>query len=192
MKTYEDLKRQDPSCGKEVQFLSRLQHENVIRLHEVYVCGEVTEMVLELCSCSMRMQLDVRTPSRKNHPKSQSLALGEARRRLDAVPRYISSLFGAEGYKPPSCKKVKTAMQHLLRALTFLHENQVAHCTLTHTHIGWDTRCTRLCGGSYSVQPAVLTTSCEAKAYPVHEGVVVQDIMPRMARHASISEPEVT
>ncbi len=43
-------KKEGPETAAEVQILRRVQHENIIQIHEVHTTPGVLHLVLELCS----------------------------------------------------------------------------------------------------------------------------------------------
>lgn len=47
-------REKSPFSDVEVQILKRLKHENIIKVYEVFVEGEVMDMMLELCTGDMR------------------------------------------------------------------------------------------------------------------------------------------
>lgn len=89
----------DPYCDVEVQLLNRMQHENIVKLHEVYTSGGITDMILELCSGSLRTYICSN---------------------FDSCP-------GGAIYNSPAPWDMAAPLHQILRALKFLHEHRVAH-----------------------------------------------------------------
>lgn len=51
------MPRKDPGCEVEAVLLRRMKHENIVRVHEVYTQGSIVDILLELCTGSMRMYI---------------------------------------------------------------------------------------------------------------------------------------
>ena len=94
------LLHEDPMNEVEAQVLRQIKHKNVVGLHDVYTEHGVMDMMLELC-------------------KKGNMA------------KYIGSRFellaNRQCYFKPSSWEIGMAMQQLLDAVGFLHENHVMH-----------------------------------------------------------------
>lgn len=91
----------DPTCEDEVRLLQRFNgHEHIVCLHEVYSEQGVLDIMLELCTFGTLH---------------------------DFIKKHFEAFAGKSIYCPPQQFEIVNCLQHLLTALDFLHENQVAH-----------------------------------------------------------------
>ena len=93
---------EDPLSEAEARILRSVNHgnhQNIVKLHEVFVENGVMDLMLELCKCSMADHIDSR----------------------------LEDLGSMRWYHKPSTSEICKTMVQLLGAVSFLHENQVAH-----------------------------------------------------------------
>jgi len=89
----------DPLVEVEAQLLRRVKHRNIVTLHQAYTEDGVMHLMLELCKFSM----------------------------ADYIDGKFEQIGSARCYFKPNTYEISMAMQQLLEAVGFLHENQVAH-----------------------------------------------------------------
>jgi len=94
------LSDSSPESEPEVQLLRNLRHQNIIQIHEVYSAPGVVDMVLELCT----------EGSMKRYMRSR-----------------VEKCDGASIYCPPGRHEIARSLFQLLSAVSFLHQNEVAH-----------------------------------------------------------------
>ena len=90
----------NPFSEDEARLLTRLKHEHIIQVHQVFMEGDVINMMLELCTGGCM--------------SSYLLSL---------VEKYP----GGDVYVAPNAFEMAGIFQQLLGAVNFLHENYVAH-----------------------------------------------------------------
>lgn len=84
----------------EVRLLSRMKHKNIVRLYDVFQEQGIMDMMLELCTKGSMTEY---------------------------MADKVEKLGGMKCYLKPSTWEIWNALQQLLSAVSFLHENQVAH-----------------------------------------------------------------
>ena len=93
-------KEQNPFSEAEAQLLGRLKHEHIIQVHQVFVQGDVIDMMLELCTGGCMTSY---------------------------MRSFVEKYPGGEMYMAPGPCEMAVIFQQLLGAVNFLHENYIAH-----------------------------------------------------------------
>lgn len=96
---WKQIRTKSSRGNEEVRLLQRLQHQNIVHIHDVYSRGSVMDIVLELCQSDMRTYMNSK------------------------VERYGP----AKVYHAPSPEELGSTVQQVLLAVQFLHEKLIAH-----------------------------------------------------------------